>query len=56
MKIKDDARQLFALAATLEDGEMTRELGDCMKKLWEDKGVQTCFSRSREYQLNDSAQ
>ncbi|CAG5099437.1 Oidioi.mRNA.OKI2018_I69.XSR.g16525.t1.cds [Oikopleura dioica] len=52
----DDARQLFALAATLEDGEMTRELGDCMKKLWEDKGVQTCFSRSREYQLNDSAQ
>jgi guanine nucleotide-binding protein G(i) subunit alpha len=44
------------LAATLEDGEMTRELGDCMKKLWEDKGVQTCFSRSSEYQLNDSAQ
>lgn len=26
-----------------------------MKKLWADPGVQTCFSRSREYQLNDSA-
>ena len=26
-----------------------------MKKLWSDNGVQQCFSRSREYQLNDSA-
>lgn len=26
-----------------------------MKKLWQDAGVQTCFSRSREFQLNDSA-
>lgn len=26
-----------------------------MKKLWADPGVQLCFSRSREYQLNDSA-
>jgi len=51
-----DARQLFALAATLEDGEMTVELGACMMRLWEDDGVQECFNRSREYQLNDSAQ
>lgn len=26
-----------------------------MKKLWMDQGVQLCFSRSREYLLNDSA-
>lgn len=26
-----------------------------MKKLWADPGVQQCFGRSREYQLNDSA-
>nr|CAB3249889.1 Gi1 G protein alpha subunit Gi [Phallusia mammillata] len=52
----DDARQLFALAGSLEDGEMTSELGDCMKRMWSDKGVQVCFSRSREFQLNDSAQ
>lgn len=26
-----------------------------MKKLWQDSGVELCFSRSREYQLNDSA-
>lgn len=51
-----DARQLFALAASLEDGELTMELGEVMKRLWLDDGVQECFSRSREYQLNDSAQ
>jgi guanine nucleotide-binding protein G(o) subunit alpha len=26
-----------------------------MKKLWNDYGVQQCFNRSNEYQLNDSA-
>ena len=26
-----------------------------MKRLWSDAGVQACFLRSREYQLNDSA-
>lgn len=26
-----------------------------MKRLWADESVQECFSRSREYQLNDSA-
>lgn len=26
-----------------------------MKHLWANPGVQHCFSRSREYQLNDSA-
>uniref|UniRef100_H2YCJ1 Uncharacterized protein n=1 Tax=Ciona savignyi TaxID=51511 RepID=H2YCJ1_CIOSA len=54
--VSDDARQLFSLAGSLDDGEMTQELGDCMKRMWSDKGVQVCFSRSREFQLNDSAQ
>jgi guanine nucleotide-binding protein G(o) subunit alpha len=31
------------------------ELLDAMKKLWTDHGVQQCFTRSNEYQLNDSA-
>lgn len=34
---------------------MTAELVMLMKKLWQDPGVELCFSRSREYQLNDSA-
>jgi hypothetical protein len=47
--------QLFVLAAAAEDGQMPTELSTCMKQLWEDSGVQECFRRSREYQLNDSA-
>ena len=27
-----------------------------MKRLWDDKGVQQCVRRAREYQLNDSAE
>ncbi|CAH1784136.1 unnamed protein product [Owenia fusiformis] len=52
----DDARQLFALASQAEDGEMSKELADIMKRLWKDSGVQECFGRSREFQLNDSAE
>uniref|UniRef100_A0A915HJD4 Guanine nucleotide-binding protein G(I) subunit alpha n=1 Tax=Romanomermis culicivorax TaxID=13658 RepID=A0A915HJD4_ROMCU len=51
----DDARQFFALANVAEEGELSSELAACMKRLWSDRGVQECFHRSREYQLNDSA-
>lgn len=52
----DDAKKLFALANTVDDtDELTAELSGVMKRLWRDSGVQLCFSRSREYQLNDSA-
>jgi guanine nucleotide-binding protein G(i) subunit alpha len=52
----DDAKRLFHLAATVEEtNELTPELSHVMKRLWRDGGVQSCFSRSREYQLNDSA-
>uniref|UniRef100_G3U0T4 G protein subunit alpha i3 n=1 Tax=Loxodonta africana TaxID=9785 RepID=G3U0T4_LOXAF len=51
----DDARQLFVLAGSAEEGIMTLELAGVIKRLWRDEGVQACFSRSREYQLNDSA-
>lgn len=52
----DDAKKLFALANVVEDSnELTVELAHVMKRLWRDPGVQSCFARSREYQLNDSA-
>uniref|UniRef100_A0AAR2JSW8 Guanine nucleotide binding protein (G protein), alpha inhibiting activity polypeptide 3 n=1 Tax=Pygocentrus nattereri TaxID=42514 RepID=A0AAR2JSW8_PYGNA len=51
----DDARQLFVLAGTAEEGVMTPELTGVIRRLWKDGGVQSCFARSREYQLNDSA-
>ncbi|KAJ1109298.1 hypothetical protein NDU88_006660, partial [Pleurodeles waltl] len=52
----DDARQLFALASTAEEqGIMPDDLSNVIRRLWADSGVQVCFNRSREYQLNDSA-
>uniref|UniRef100_A0A8C2DWD7 Guanine nucleotide binding protein (G protein), alpha inhibiting activity polypeptide a n=1 Tax=Cyprinus carpio TaxID=7962 RepID=A0A8C2DWD7_CYPCA len=52
---QDDARQLFVLAGSADEGYMTSELSGIIQRLWKDGGVQACFSRSREYQLNDSA-
>nr|ARF06923.1 guanine nucleotide-binding protein G(i) subunit alpha [Eptatretus cirrhatus] len=52
---EDDARQLFVLAGAAEEGVLTPELGDVIRRLWSDAGIQACFLRAREYQLNDSA-
>jgi guanine nucleotide-binding protein G(i) subunit alpha len=54
--LQDDARQLFSLAGNSDDGDLTAELAAIMKRLWKDSGVQECFGRAREYQLNDSAE
>lgn len=55
LSLQDDARQLFVLAGSAEEGVMTPELAGVIRRLWRDGGVQACFCRSREYQLNDSA-
>uniref|UniRef100_F6RY09 G protein subunit alpha transducin 2 n=1 Tax=Ornithorhynchus anatinus TaxID=9258 RepID=F6RY09_ORNAN len=47
--------QLNNLADSIEEGTMPPELVDVIKKLWKDAGVQACFDRAAEYQLNDSA-
>ena len=54
MSWQDDAKQLIALGG--DDGEMTAEIAAIMKRLWKDSGVQECFGRANEYQLNDSAE
>ncbi|CAB4069652.1 GNAI [Lepeophtheirus salmonis] len=51
----EDARQFFEMAAQNAEVEITFEVGQLMKRLWHDRGLQTCFLRSNEYQLNDSA-
>ncbi|XP_062259536.1 guanine nucleotide-binding protein G(i) subunit alpha-2 [Platichthys flesus] len=52
----DDAQQLFALSAAAEEqGLLPSDLASVMRRLWGDNGIQSCFARSREYQLNDSA-
>jgi guanine nucleotide-binding protein G(i) subunit alpha len=51
----EDARLFFEMVGQTSEGELTYEIGQLMKRLWSDRGVQKCFARSREYQLNDSA-
>ncbi|KAG9353250.1 hypothetical protein JZ751_017826 [Albula glossodonta] len=52
----DDARQLFALSSAAEEqGVLPDDLAKVIHRLWADGGVQGCFTRAREYQLNDSA-
>uniref|UniRef100_A0AAY4AYP9 Guanine nucleotide-binding protein G(i) subunit alpha-1 n=1 Tax=Denticeps clupeoides TaxID=299321 RepID=A0AAY4AYP9_9TELE len=40
----DDARQLFMLAGSAEEGYMTSDLAGIIQRLWKDGGVQACFS------------
>ena len=51
----DDVKMLCRITRNSSEREITRELGELMARLWHDEGVQRTFSRSREYQLNDSA-
>lgn len=51
-----DAKMVFDVIQRMEDTEpFSEELLAAMKRLWSDNGVQECFGRSNEYQLNDSA-
>lgn len=51
-----DAKLVFDVVSRMEDTEpFTDELLLAMNRLWNDPGVQDCFARSNEYQLNDSA-
>lgn len=43
------------LADTIEEGSMPKEMAEIILRLWTDTGIQACFDRASEYQLNDSA-
>ena len=51
----DDVKLFSEMTKISHDVAITPDLGRLMELLWKDAGVQHCFSRSREYQLNDSA-
>ncbi len=52
----EDARVVNEVIQAMHDTEpFSDELLQAMKRLWADPGVQQCFQRSNEYQLNDSA-
>ena len=46
---------IFMQPAQIEGDVLPPEVGNAIEALWRDAGVQSCFKRSREYQLNDSA-
>ncbi len=46
---------IFMQPAQIEGDVLPPEVGQAVKTLWADVGVQAAFQRSREYQLNDSA-
>ena len=52
---REDVKDFLELVANSNDVELSSGLGLIMDRLWKDAAVQHCFSRSREYQLNDSA-
>lgn len=53
---QSDGKMVFDVIQRMEDTEpFSEELLAAMKRLWADAGVQECFGRSNEYQLNDSA-
>jgi len=51
-----DASAVLEVVQNMRDTEpFTDDVLNAMQNLWRDPGVQQCFSRSNEYQLNDSA-
>ncbi|XP_070611200.1 guanine nucleotide-binding protein G(t) subunit alpha-3 [Erythrolamprus reginae] len=52
---REDEKQLYTMVAIAEDGSMSSELAGIIQRLWKDPGIQACFERASEYQLNDSA-
>ena len=56
MYLQDDARYIFNVVSQTDDIKFSKDFVSRMKKLWSDEGVQICFGRAREYQLNDSAE
>eukprot|EP00042_Codosiga_hollandica_P044841 m.447930 g.447930 ORF g.447930 m.447930 type:complete len:363 (+) comp56884_c0_seq4:674-1762(+) len=52
---KVHVKTIFTFAEAGVMTAMSTDLSEAIKNLWADSGVQTCFRRSSEYQLNDSA-
>lgn len=48
-------KELMQLPHQLEGDSLPSNVGAAVKALWSDGGIQTCYSRANEFQLNDSA-
>lgn len=49
------AEVILSLPSQIDSERLPAQVTDAVAGLWKDEGVQTCFLRSREFQLNDSA-
>ena len=54
-KAEYHVQTIFMQPAQIEGDSLPPDVGTAISVLWKDNGVQQCFQRSREYQLNDSA-
>jgi len=54
---QNDARRsvIHSLPGQIEGEVLPRDISDAIRGLWKDPGVKEAVSRSREFQLNDSA-
>lgn len=51
-----DAQVVYATVHAQRDTEQfSEDLSLAMQRLWKDEGVQQCYHRSNEYQIDDSA-
>ncbi len=55
--MQEDAHKVFAVAShKADDIPFTTDFTESMKALWADGGVQECFRRAYEYQLDPRAE
>ncbi|CAK8673185.1 unnamed protein product [Clavelina lepadiformis] len=52
---ENDAALVTNARDSYENG-ISPELKECIKRLWNDKGIKDCFKRAREFQLSDSTE
>ena len=54
---QNDSRRstILSLPGQIEGEVLPRDVGDAIRGLWKDGGIKEAVSRSREFQLNDSA-
>ena len=50
----EDARKFFEISGNSSEGELTSELGQLMKRLWRDRGVQVRFLTANTYCTRNS--
>lgn len=54
-ELADVADEFIMSSSDRDEDELHIEIANRMSTLWADEGVQQCYLRSSEYQLNDSA-